>query len=96
MGRTTHKTFVAGFKKKIQNKKTQKKAMGLEKLSEGVKLPQNITILVSHGVSGMAILRTFKSVGWIPLVAIPRPDQPLYGAFGPATQALGNNISEEE
>ena len=95
MGRTTHKTFVAGFKK-IQNKETQKKAMGLEKLSEGVKLPQNITILVSHGVSGMAILRTFKSVGWIPLVAIPRPDQPLYGAFGPATQALGNNISEEE
>ena len=59
MGRTTHKTFVAGFKKKIQNKKTQKKAMGLEKLSEGVKLPQNITLLVSHGdnhgVSGMAV-----------------------------------------
>ena len=43
--------------------------MGLAKLNEGVKLPQNITILVSHGVSGMAILRTFKSVGWIPLVA---------------------------
>ena len=45
--------------KKIQNKKTQKKAMGLEKLSEGVKLPQNITLLVSHGdnhgVSGMAV-----------------------------------------
>ena len=42
-----------------RNKKTQKKAMGLAKLNEGVKLPQNITILVSHGdnhgVSGMAV-----------------------------------------
>ena len=45
--------------KKTRNKKTQKKAMGLAKLNEGVKLPQNITILVSHGdnhgVSGMAV-----------------------------------------
>ena len=45
--------------RKQETGKKQKKAMGLAKLNEGVKLPQNITILVSHGdnhgVSGMAV-----------------------------------------
>ena len=37
-------------------------------------------------------LRTLKSVGWIPLVAIPSPDQLPYGTFDLATQALGSHL----